>query len=274
MSASCPACPSGNTAQDGERGEVCCTNCGLVLADGLDDSADYLGTAHAPVPTVGRSTVIGVGQDSDRTTARLRKHDEWIASSRVASSLRNGHLGRLRAMHDKLGLPESVFERAAGIYKRTTTVRDCRGRHLMSIMTASLYLACREADAPRTLRDLNGVSGLPVKAISKHVRFILERENMTVRQYSLPRLITRAANTIGISPVCRRDAIDVAAGLDGSYLAGKNPLVLAAALLYVVAARRAEKCSAEKAANTFNVSEAGVRHRASELREIIRGGGG
>ena len=264
---SCTACRSPDTIQDDERGEICCTRCGMVLEDRIPGAdAEPAGEAlHAPA--AGRSTVMAGGSRSaGGSAARMRRCDQWIASSAAASPLRGGALGRLRAMHDKLGLPEGVYRGAEAAYRRTTAVRNCRGRRLLAVMAASLYLACREADAPRTLGDVGRASGLPAGTVAKYVRFVLKRRGaVPPGQYSLPVLITRAANAVGASLACRRAAVETAGSLGMDYLAGKNPQVMAAAALYAAGRRASEKHSAADIASVFGISPASVRMRASEM---------
>ena len=269
MDVACADCKSSNMIQDGERGELYCADCGVVAADRMGDPTEYLGDTHAPPLQAGNTTVMGGAPPGRAGSARLRMRDRWIASHGVASSMRGGALSRMRAMHDKLGLPESVFERAVAIYKRITTAKDCRGRHLPSVMAASLYVACREADAPRTLSDVAGVTGMPVKAVSKYVRFVLEHFGSTPRQYSLPVLITRGANAVGSGLACRRLAVEMVAKLEDSYLAGKSPLVVAAAILYVAALRESAGYSARQVASAFGVTEISVRKRSREMNSLL-----
>ena len=270
MNMSCPACRSSNIIQDGERGEACCGDCGMVVTDhmGHVDTGSMADT-HTPVPAGERSTRMGRTAADDNSTARMRKRDGWIASHGVASALRGGSLGKLRAMHDKLGLPASVCTRAVEIYVKSTTNGDARGHHLVSMMAASLYLACREADAPRTLDDITKVSGLTRKMIAKHVRYLLDGYVDPPRQYSLPILITRIANTVGVGQMCLQAAIAAAGKLDTVYLAGKNPLVVAAATLYVTALRRSERYTEVELADAAGISTVSIRNRAREMEGMV-----
>ena len=262
MGKSCTTCRSHGTIQDDERGEICCAGCGMVLEDRIGGDAGLPDGAHAPA--AGRSTVMGGARSAGGSVARMRRCDRWIAGSAAASPLRGGALGRLRAMHDKLGLPEAVYRGAEAVYRRTTAVRNCRGRHLLALMAASLYLACREADAPRTLGDVGKASGLPARTVAKYVRFVL-RHGAAPEQYSLPVLITRVANAVGASLACRRAAVETAGSLGSIYLTGKNPQVLAAAALYAAGRRASEKHSAADIASVFGISPASVRMRAREM---------
>ena len=269
MNLSCPSCRSSNIVQDGERGEACCIDCGVVVADRIGVDVGTISDTNTPVPAGERPTLMGYSAVPDRAEARMRERDGWVASYGVASALRGGSLRSLRSMHDKLGLPEGVYARAVEIYTKTATKRLTRGRQLMSLMAASLYMACREADVPRTLNDIRKVADLTRKAIAKDIRFLEEKHAVHPRQYSLPGLITRIANRVGVTQACLQAAIDTAEKLDAVYLGGKNPLVIAAATLYLVVLRRSDGHTETELAAAGGVSTVSMRNRAREMEAMV-----
>lgn len=273
MATKCPDCHSAETVEDGERGETCCVGCGRVLADRIGVVSLGMSDTHTPVPLGERSTTMGVklfGPAGDSASInRLRLRDRWISNNGRVSGLRTNPMRDMRSLHDKLGLPDSVLDRAAVIYAGLVKGGHSRGRHLVSLMAASLYVACREANVPRTLRDVAVAAGLPVKHLSKDIRFMVMGGMVSPRQYGLPQLIARISNDLGLGVACCREAIDTAGKLDRTYLAGKNPLAMAASLLYVLDRREVEGYTCTDLASASGISTVSIRNRAKELRGKI-----
>ena len=60
----------------------------------------------------------------------------------------------LDVLSDKLALPDAVVEKTAYIYRKVQRRGLVRGRSINALLAASAYIACREVEIPRTLRDI------------------------------------------------------------------------------------------------------------------------
>ena len=61
---------------------------------------------------------------------------------------------QLEILKDKLGLPDTVVEKAAYIYRKAQERQLVRGRTISGILAAAVYIACREMGISRTLKDI------------------------------------------------------------------------------------------------------------------------
>ena len=271
----CPDCMCAKTVEDGERGETYCSKCGRVLAKHEGVASMEMSDTHTPVIKGERSTIMGVPNPGpnryDNTMNRLRMRDQWVSFRGTHNGLRAVQLRKLRAMHGKLGLPDNILERATSLYAALVKNGYSRGRVLASLMGASLYIACREANVPRTLQVVATVSGVRVKMLSKDMRHIISKGMAAPNQYGLAQLITKIANDLGATTTCNRRAVELAGRLDSMYVAGKNPMSLAAALLYVAGLEESKKHSAAAMAAASGVSTVSIRNRSIEIRELLGG---
>jgi transcription initiation factor TFIIB len=76
-------------------------------------------------------------------------------------------------LKDKLGLPDAVIERTAYIYKKARQRRLVRGRTTDGILTAAVYIACRDLGVTKTLKEVAAASSLRLKTLSRSYRILL-----------------------------------------------------------------------------------------------------
>ena len=266
--AECPNCRSPRAVQDAERGETCCASCGMVLAE-RHGVADAAGGSSAPARRGMRSTTMGPMPDGNRAgNAKLARYDRRTGC-RLPSGLRGGNINRLHAMCDKTGLPQAVRSRAVAIYVTAATKRLTQGHHTDSIMAASIYLACRESGVPRTRRDLVRACNMRSSQLAKDIAYMMDAVGTAPEQYCTALLITRIANGSGAPASAARLAARLADSVDDTYTAGKNPMVVAAALLYVALDG---SMGAAPLAAAAGVTHHSVLARAKEMRGMGVGG--
>ena len=132
----------------------------------------------------GLSTVIGKDVDSSghaisaktkMTFNRLRTWDQR-SKSRSTSTLSKAFT-QLNAMKTKLGIPDSVVENAAYIYRKAVSAKLTRGRTMSSLISAALYASCRESNIPRTLDDIAKAGNVERRILSRG----LEDYNQEIR---------------------------------------------------------------------------------------------
>ena len=175
----CPECGSHNIVRDPTRGELICADCGLVLTDKLIDSGaewraftqeetnkrSRVGLPLTPlIHNKGLSTLIDSSNKdaygrpiASRKRAQMvrmrRMHIRSQLQSSVARNL-SAALRELERLSSQLGIPRSVREEAATIYRKIITERKIRGRSTDAMIAATLYLACRLRKIPRTLGEV------------------------------------------------------------------------------------------------------------------------
>jgi len=291
----CPECGSKHVIIDSGSGERICGGCGLVMADNMinegpewrafsQDERDSRSRVGMPlsfsVHDKGLSTMIGqVGKDAfgrtipTKTMFQMLRLKKWhIRSSYQSSVDRNlSHaMTELSRLSDKLHIPKQVKERAAVIYRKALEKGLVRGRSISAIAAASLYAACRDTGTPRTLRELGRVSTIDKKDLARCYRLLLRELNMSMpipkAQYRVPKIAAK----VNISENTQQTAVDILRKAeDMKTTAGKDPMGLAAAALYIACVMNDEKRTQKMIADAAGVTEVTIRNRYKGLKEAL-----
>ena len=277
---------------DSERGEVYCGGCGLVLVQNLDDishdnrsysSEEFMKNARTGPGTSltmfdkGLSTVIGSDKDSsgNRLSSktkyefnRLRTWDQR-SKSRKTSSLSKAFT-LLHGMKTKIGAPDNVVENAAYIYRKIVSAKLTRGRTMASLISASLYAACRQNNIPRTLDDIAEAGNVERRILSRDLRTIIKKLGLNLNQYDTTSFIAKISNNMNLSEKTKRDAFDILKRCEQKKItAGKHPVAQAAASLYIAAILNGEKMSQKKFSIESGVSDVTIRNRATLIKKTL-----
>ncbi|MEJ2260109.1 MAG: transcription initiation factor TFIIIB [Nitrosopumilaceae archaeon] len=278
---------------DSDRGEVFCGGCGLVLVQNLDDttnenrsysSEDFMKNARTgPGGSLtmfdkGLSTVIGTNKDSSGKSLssktkyefnRLRTWDQR-SKSRKTSSLSKAFT-LLHGMKTKIGAPDNVVESAAYIYRKAVGAKLTRGRTMTSLISASLYAACRQNNIPRTLDDIADAGNVERRILSRDLRTIIKKLGLNLNQYDTTSFIAKISNNMNLSEKTKRDAFDILKKCeDEKITAGKHPVAQAAASLYIASILNGEKLSQKKFSNESGVSDVTIRNRATLIKKTLK----
>ncbi len=278
---------------DSERGEVYCGGCGLVLLQNMEvrshESNGYTQeefmkqTRTGPAISLtmydkGLSTVIGKNVDStgraisSATKSRFSRLRIWDqrSKSRSTSTLSKAFT-QLNAMKTKLGIPDSVVESAAYIYRKAVAAKITRGRTMTSLISASLYAACRITNTPRTLDDIATTGNVERRTLSRDLRTLIKTLNLTLEQYDTAAFIVRIANNMNLKEKTKRDALSILTRSENEEItAGKHPVAQAAASLYLSCIMNGEKLSQKKFSEVAGVSDVTIRNRATLIRKVLK----
>src|SRR5919112_6232299 len=293
-SVTCSSC-NNNTGQiitDSESGEIICRNCGMVMLDNVQESrpewrsftTDEVNNSRSRtgMPTSlarhdkGLATIIGrankdaSGQVLDaamRTTMeRLRTWDfRTQAHTSTDRNLRQAfsELGRLK---DKLGLPDSVIEKTAYIYRKVQERGLIRGRSISAILAAAAYIACREMGFPRILKDITAISNIKHRYVAQAYRMLIIELDLKIPLLDPIKCIIRIANNAKISEKTKRLAINIMHDIIKKEIsAGKDPMGLAAAVLYLSCLKTDEDKIQRYIADSAGVTKVTITRRYKNI---------
>jgi transcription initiation factor TFIIB len=276
----CPNCGDGEKVTDVESGELICTKCGYVIRELMGEIGDDWSTlAREPEsrlrtsPTslartgMGLSTIIGRPDRSAgsglnaamrSTFDRLRTWDFRI-KGRDERSLRRAFID-LDRLRSTLGLPDVIVEKAAYIYRRAQEQGLVRGRTMKAVMGAAIYIVQREMGVSGTLGDIIRATNTKEKDLARAYRILLRELDLKVPMLDPVKCVARVANKADISERTKRKAMDmiydvIRAGL----AAGKDPMGLAASVLYMACTSSGEQKSQAEIAYAAGVSEVTLR---------------
>jgi transcription initiation factor TFIIB len=278
---------------DSERGEMICGGCGLVLVESISDTShqnngysqeDFMKlTRTGPATSLtmydkGLSTIIGTNKDSSGNALssktkyefnRLRTWDQRSKSRSTVSLSKAFTL--LNAMKTKLGIPDNVIENAAYIYRKVVNAKLTRGRTMASLISASLYAACRENNIPRTLDDIADAGNIERRILSRDLRTIIKKLGLKLNQYDTSSFISKISNNMNLKEKTKRDAFDILKRCELKEItAGKHPVAQAAASLYIACIINGEKISQKKFSSESGVSDVTIRNRVTLIKKTLK----
>jgi len=278
---------------DSERGEMFCGGCGLVLVQNIADTShesngysqeDFMKlTRTGPATSLtmhdkGLSTVIGVNKDfsgnalSSKTKYEFNRLRVWDQRSKSRSTATlSKAFTLLNGMKTKLGISDNVVENAAYIYRKIVSAKLTRGRTMASLVSASLYAACRENNLPRTLDDIANAGNIERRILSRDLRTIIKKLGLNLNQYDISSFISKISNNMNLKEKTKRDAFDILKRCEPEgIIAGKHPVAQAAASLYIACIINGEKISQKKFSKESGVSDVTIRNRVALIRKTLK----
>ncbi len=297
LSVLCPLCNKhSNIITDQNSGELICTICGSVIIDNTEaarsqwtssniQELDFRDRTGAPTSLAkydrGLSTVIGrIDKDASgrqidlAMKSRIGRWRIWDARSQTKdSSKRNLQAAfiQLYTMKDVLGLPDSTIEKIAYLYRKMQERKLIKGRTIRGALAVASYIACRELGIPRTLKEIAKISNLKEKEIARIYRKVMFELDLKVPQVDALREIIKIGNICGISERTKRRAIKLMMTVIKTEIsAGKNPMGLAGAVLYLSCKEYNEEITQNKIAEVAGVTEVTLRHDLDIILELAK----
>jgi transcription initiation factor TFIIB len=198
---------------------------------------------------------------------RLRTWDRRSKSNDPTDRNLRQALMELATLKDKLSLSNSVIEKAAYIYRKTLEKRLVRGRSISAMMASSLYATCRDTETPRTLNDISDAGNIKRKDISRCYRLIHRELELKMPVVDSTQCIARIASKLDITEKTKRHGIKILQkAQEHQESAGKDPMGLAAAALYLACLKTGENKTQRNISEASGVTEVTVRNRCKSLR--------
>ncbi|GKS67734.1 transcription initiation factor IIB [Nitrosarchaeum sp.] len=291
----CPSCGNRKIVTDETTGELFCGKCGFVVSDKISDTgAEWRSFANddtnrartgagtsLTIHDMGLSTVIGAA-NKDSTgkplTSSMKSSIErlrtWDSRSQAHSSadrnLRQA-LNEMGKLKDKLALTDVVVEKAAYIYRKAMEKKLVRGRSIQGLVAACLYAACRNTETPRTLDDVANGINIRRKDVARCYRLIFRELELKMPVVDPVKGVARIASIAELSEKSKRKAVAILEQAKKlGIVAGKDPMGIAAAALYLACISTGEVKSQKDISIASGVTEVTIRNRCAGLRQLLQ----
>jgi len=291
----CPECKSKRLIRDYERGEIICADCGLIIAENIQDQGpewrafdaeqkEKKARGGAPVkfmrPNKGLVTEIDQynrdirgAKISAKKQAQLYRMRKWHKRASVSSSMERNliiALTELDRVSSSLGLPENIKESAALLYRKAVKNELIRGRLIESVVAAVIYAICRMRGLPRTLDEIAKASGIEKKEIGRAYRFLKSELDIDVPLTDPSQYVPKFATALKLSGEVQNDAVKlIKKALKKGLISGRGPTGVAAAALYIASAMHGVKKTQKEVADVAGVTEVTIRNRYRELKKEL-----
>ncbi len=232
----CPIC-NNLLISDVECGEVFCSTCGIVTVDRTEQAGPEW-----------RSFNFVENRNSQRTgpPLSLARHD--------------------KGLYTVIG--NTIKEKVAYIYRKAHERKLVRGRTISGVLGAAVYIACREIGNPRTMKDIARAINVTHRELRRNYGILVLGLDLKVPLIDPMNCINRVANKIGISEKTRRHAMDLMSIVtERRESNGKNPMGLAATVLYLSSLAQGEYKTQLIFAEAGGVTEVTIRNLVKGIRK-------
>ena len=290
----CPSCGGRKMISDENTGELCCGKCGFVITDKITDTGaewrsftnDDNNRARTGAGTsltihdMGLSTIIGkankdatgkpLSSGVKSSIERLRTWDSRSQANTSADRNLRQALNEMDKLKDKLALTSAVIEKAAYIYRKAMERKLVRGRSIQGLVAACIYAACRNTETPRTLDDVAKGINIRRKEVARGYRLIFRELDLKMPVVDPVKGVSRIASIAELSEKCKRKAVEILnQAKKVGIVAGKDPMGIAAAALYLACISIGETKSQKQISIASGVTEVTIRNRCAGLRKML-----
>lgn len=223
-----------NIVEDQHEGTVVCSKCGVVVVEqvicglsewrtfGDDSQADSWersrvgGSANRFLSSgANLSTTIRKTDGCSRSRSSGDSFNSSILRAVQRKSVDNGiyyGLRQLDEMADRIHLTPSVLEYAHYLYYKMYKKGKFKGiaLHTDAKVGACLYIACYQAECPRTVNEICGISENNHNAIRRAIQRITKMLNLSIGPIECRHVISRYCAWLGLPKSMHRNAINVA----------------------------------------------------------------
>jgi len=293
----CSICGSNQIITDTESGETICSKCGQVLLDKIletqpepqnfPESYGSNNRSRTGMSTslarhdMGLSTIIGrtdrdaSGQKIDplmrSTMERLKTWDMRTQTHTPTDRNLKQAFFQLGVLKDKLGLSDTVVEKTAYIYRKAQQRMLIRGRTISGILSAAICISCRELGTPRTLKDISVGSNVRLKEVARSYRLLGFELDLKIPIVDPMKCVSRVANKAKLNEKTKRQAAEIMNNViqRETLSAGKDPMGLAASVLYLASLNTGENITQANIADAAGVTEVTIRNRVKDLKKQL-----
>jgi len=294
---SCPECKS-TIVSDIQNGEIICSGCGVVVDDQIADFGpetissnleDKMKLARATGQTtysqhdLGITTEISMGvkdysgkrinHDVANQMHNLRKWQQRVRVSSPKERRLANVLVKMGETCDNLSLSKNVLETASMIYRNLDGHVDVKGKSVVSITAATIYMACKQCAVVRSLEEIcRGICPAKdvkskTKLASRYYRtMVMEMGHIAAPVVTMDKYISKIANMTQTEVRVERLALEIAEKTKDSNIAdGKAPNGIAAAYLYVSSVLLGQNVLQRDVSTVAGVTEVTIRNRCKDI---------
>jgi len=293
----CPDCKENppNLVEEFSSGDMVCGSCGLVLGgrivdtrsewrtfsndDQGNDDPSRVGDGANPLLNGSQLTTNIAFGDGTGRSRELHRAQTKVTTDKATKSLLAAYK-EIGAHCDAIGLPKNVSDTAKHLYKLVDDAKAFKGKSQEALVAGVIFIACRQCEVPRTFREIYALTQVSKKDIGRTFKalekfFASEETRKALANGSIPTSDTYQTTTsTNASELCLRycsqlglkgqNFVKVSTGLAEKMstvgdLAGRSPLSVAAACIYMASHLLGKPKSAKEISRVAGVSDGTIR---------------
>jgi transcription initiation factor TFIIB len=173
-------------------------------------------------------------------------------------------------MADAVNLPQNILETASVIYRKALDKRLTRGRSIQGMVTATIYLACRQCGLVRTIMKLSQASGIDKKEVASNYRLLVKELKYFVPSVEPRQYVTKLCKELALHGKVEEFALKILKAAEELRLtSGRGPKGVAAAVSYIASTVTGERRTQREVAEAVDITEVTIRNRYKEIMERL-----
>ncbi|KAF9592783.1 hypothetical protein IFM89_017353 [Coptis chinensis] len=267
---------------DHSAGDTVCSECGLVLeAHSIDETSEW-------------RTFANESGDNDPNRNRGSNPDRSLIMAFKSIAVMSDRLNLVATIKSRVYIMDIddilwytgfLWDRANEIYKKVEDQKSIRGRNQDAILAACLYIACRQEDKPRTVKEICSVAnGATKKEVGRAKEYIVKQLEVEMGQSVemgaihagdfLPleliplHLQRRFCSHLGManqSVKAAQEAVQKSEELD----IRRSPISVAAAIIYIISQLSDERKLLKDISLATGVAEGTIRNSYKDLYPYV-----
>ncbi|MDE1820287.1 MAG: transcription initiation factor IIB [Euryarchaeota archaeon] len=277
------------------RGEVVCSDCGLVLDGGAflsdraprhrEDDDGRTARGYGPaisnlLPDKGLFSEIGspgrdfqgnpLSRHASLKFYHLRKLNHRLRTVRTHQRNLSVALAEIQRLSSVLGLSREVKESATFIYRKALEHKATRGKKIVSLVAASVYAACRQCRVPRTMKEIIVHSKASKIEVGRAFTLLARELHLGLRPIEPRDYLVRFTQDLNLSRDVRQRVLELLAQVEKVYsTSGVLPNGVLATIIYIACNSLGEPRSQDRIAAVANVTPVTIRNHYKEFLDLL-----
>ncbi|ORX44771.1 cyclin-like protein [Hesseltinella vesiculosa] len=278
----CPDCRVNppQIVEEFASGDLVCGDCGLVLGDRIidtrsewrtfanDEGDDPSRVGAAANPLLDGDQLETVISRRDGGSGAARDLNKTLGKANAMKGERNlaQTYKEIGAMCDSISLSKIVSDTAKQLYKRVEDEKLLRGKSSDAIIAACIFIACRQERVGRTFREICALTRVPKKEIGRCYKTLQNKLMTNTNVMNSEDLMSRFCSNLQLPNYAQKTGVDlVKQAKEVGTLAGKSPISVAAACIYLVSYLYRIPKSTRDIAHVAGVSEVTIKSAYKSL---------
>jgi transcription initiation factor TFIIB len=216
-----------------------------------------------------KEDVEGVRKALNPDREQLRRLSERQRRRKISTALGRQRLvaqAEIDRLSSQLSIPEKTREGSLEIYRKAWEKDLIHGRSIEKILAASMYMACRRHNVPRTLDEIEKATRVGRKDIIKACKLLSNRLGMKLAPVSPLEYISRFCTKLDLDKRVEKQATEIVQkALDQDITSGRGPTGIAASAIYIAAILCDDRKTQKEVAEATGVTEVTLRVRYKEI---------
>jgi len=132
-------------------------------------------------------------------------------------------------------------------------------------------ISCRELGIPKTLKEIAEVNNIRRKIAARTYRILISELDVKIPTLDPMKCIVKVANKAILNEKTKRHAFDIMSNLTNKEIsAGKNPMGLAATVLYMSCVKTGEHRTQKEVAQAGGITDVTLRNSFKDLKDKLQ----